>query len=48
MDIALNVGACKGEAINNVSYENLIISVFEIGRLQADRAGAGGGWRRAP
>lgn len=28
MDIALNVGACKGEAINNVSYENLIISVF--------------------
>lgn len=28
MDIALNVGACEGEAINNVSYENLIISVF--------------------
>ena len=28
MDIALNVGACEEEAINNVSYENLIISVF--------------------
>lgn len=28
MDIALCVSACAREAINNVSYENLIISVF--------------------
>lgn len=28
MDIALCVSACAKEAINNVSYENLIISVF--------------------
>ena len=28
MDIALCAGACAVEAINNVSYEKLIISVF--------------------